>query len=59
MIEFKPLSSQELFAELERASESKDSSGRAWQTLCRAGTEEDFDVALDFALERFSTEAGK
>jgi serine/threonine-protein kinase len=53
MVELKTLSSPDLFAELERvAGLGAESSGRAWQTLCRAASEEDFDVALDFALER-------
>lgn len=48
------LSSEELFAELEQIAEGKadQRAALAWQTLNRASTGEDFDVALDFALER-------
>lgn len=48
------LSSEELFAELEQVAkaEADQRSSKAWQTLNRAGAGEDFDVALDFALER-------
>ncbi len=53
MIESSQLSSEALFAELEQVIEAagKEQSARAWQTLCRAESNEDFDVALDFALE--------
>ena len=51
---FQTLSSEELFAELEQAADSggDDQPAQAWQILSRAESDDDFDVALDFALER-------
>lgn len=54
MMAAKSLSTDELFAALEQVAqaEGEQRSAFAWQTLNRAATGEDFDVALDFALER-------